>query len=186
MYKNILVTGGNGFIGSHVVENLLNKGHVPIIFDRKGPTAQVKGVSYFWGDIINKNSVDEAVLNSDGVIDLAGILGTSETVDNPFPCIETNILGALNVFEACRSHVKPAVQISLGNFWMNNPYSISKNTAERLALMYNKEHGTRIAIVRGLNAYGEGQKHAPVRKIIPNFIVRALRNTPIEIYGDGS
>ena len=53
----------------------------------------------------------------------------------------------------------PAVYIAVGNHWMNNSYSITKTTAERFALMYNKEHGTKIAVVRGLNAYGPRQKH---------------------------
>jgi nucleoside-diphosphate-sugar epimerase len=69
---------------------------------------------------------------------------------------------------------------------MNNSYSISKTTAERFALMFNKEHGTKIAIVRGLNAYGPRQKSEPVRKIMPNFVIPALRDESITIYGDGS
>jgi nucleoside-diphosphate-sugar epimerase len=78
------------------------------------------------------------------------------------------------------------VQIAVGNHFMNNTYAITKTVAERFALMFNKEFGTRIAVVRGLNAYGPGQKHKPVRKIMPNFVLRALRRQPIEIYGDGS
>jgi nucleoside-diphosphate-sugar epimerase len=77
------------------------------------------------------------------------------------------------------------VQIAVGNHFMNNTYSITKTTAERFALMFNKEHKTKIAVVRALNAYGEYQKHKPIRKITPNFVVRALRGEPIEIFGDG-
>jgi nucleoside-diphosphate-sugar epimerase len=69
---------------------------------------------------------------------------------------------------------------------MQNPYSITKTCAERFAWMFNKERGTRIAVVRALNAYGPGQKSKPVRKIIPTFIEAALAGKPIPIYGDGS
>ena len=77
------------------------------------------------------------------------------------------------------------VQIAVGNHFMNNTYAITRNTAERFALMFNKEHGTKIAVVRGLNVYGEYQKHKPVKKITPNFIVKALNQQPIEVFGDG-
>ena len=68
---------------------------------------------------------------------------------------------------------------------MNNSYSITKTTAERFALMFNREMGTKIAIVRALNAYGPGQSEKPVRKIVPSFICRALRGESIQVYGDG-
>jgi nucleoside-diphosphate-sugar epimerase len=68
---------------------------------------------------------------------------------------------------------------------MNNTYAISKTTIERFALMFNKEHGTKIAVVRGLNAYGERQKHKPVRKITPNFVCQSLRGEAIKIFGSG-
>jgi len=68
---------------------------------------------------------------------------------------------------------------------MNNPYAITKSAGERIALMYNKEFGTEIAAVRGLNAYGPRQKPRPVRKIMPNLVIPALRNDEIIIYGDG-
>ena len=68
---------------------------------------------------------------------------------------------------------------------MNNPYSITKTTAERFALMNNKERDAKIAVVRGLNAYGPRQKSAPVRKITPNFILPALKNEDILVYGTG-
>jgi len=94
-------------------------------------------------------------------------------------------MGGLNVFKAVRDYNVPAVYIAVGNHWMNNSYSITKTTAERFAFMANREWGTRIAVVRALNAYGPGQKAAPVRKIMPNLILPALRGEPIRIYGDG-
>lgn len=182
----ILVTGGNGFIGSHVVDNLLKKGHKVTVFDRFGKSPTLwKNVSQFTGDIKDKESVIEAVSRHDGVLHLAGLLGTSESVTTPDQGVEVNIKGALNVYEAARKFKTPCVAITVGNYTWNNTYAITKYTAERFALMYNKEFGTKISVVRGLNVYGERQKHVPVRKVVPNFVIAALKNEPIEIYGDG-
>jgi len=79
----------------------------------------------------------------------------------------------------------PCVQITVGNHFMNNPYSISKATSERFATMFNTEHETDIRVVRVLNAYGPFQKHRPVRKIIPTFVRAALTGEPVTVYGDG-
>jgi nucleoside-diphosphate-sugar epimerase len=106
-------------------------------------------------------------------------------INNPIPAVEVNILGALNVFDAIRMHKKRGFQIAVGNYWMNNPYSITKNTAERFALMYNKEHGTDIRVLRGMNVYGERQKHRPIRKIFPNLVIPAILGKDITIYGTG-
>lgn len=186
--KKVLVTGF-GFIGSHVVEELAARGIHAVVFDRYQPKNDWFNVDvpydFILGDIRDRNAISEAVGLCDGAINLAGILGTSETVDNPFPSVETNVIGGLNFLEACRNHDKPGVQIAVGNHFMNNTYAITKTTVERLALMYNKEHGTKIAVVRGLNAYGERQKHKPVRKITPNFVCSALRSESIKIFGNG-
>jgi nucleoside-diphosphate-sugar epimerase len=182
--KTAAVLGASGFIGSHLVDKLIEEGIKPIMFDRVD-NGHPKEAEFMLGDICDAEAVSYAVGHSDVSINLAGILGTAETVNNPAPSVKVNILGALNYFNAVREHNKKAVQITVGNHFMNNSYSITKSTAERLALMYNHEHGTRIGIVRALNAYGERQKWEPVRKIIPSFIHRALSGEPIQIYGDG-
>jgi len=183
--KRILVTGGTGFIGQHVVANLKAKGHYPVILDRhylpRDPTTET-----VMGSVTDRSAVDHAVSICDGVIHLAAVLGTQETIEEPGIAFEVNVRGSINVFQAVRHYGVPAVYITVGNYWMNNPYSISKHTAERLALMFNRECGTRIAVVRGYNAYGPGQKAAPVRKIIPNFIIPALKGEELIVYGDGT
>ena len=187
--KKVLITGAVGFIGGYVAENLLSRGITPIVLDRRNPNngmARINGAEYFYGETTNAPAMSEAVALCDGVIHLAGVLGTSETIDNPLPAVDTNIYGGLNVFQAIRQYKKKAVYISVGNYWMHNSYSITKTTAEKFAWMFNKEHGTEIAVVRALNAYGARQKHAPVRKIIPNFVIPALKGEAITVYGDGS
>ena len=184
LMKRVCVTGGAGFIGSYVVDNLIERGIKPVVFDHLGRKPR-EDCDIFLGDTRDYTAVSEAVATCDGVIHLAGVLGTQETISKPQPSVETNIIGGLNVFEAVRHYKIPAVYIAVGNHWMNNSYSITKTTAERFALMYNKEHGTKIAVVRGLNAYGPRQKHHPVRKIMPNFILPALKGEEITVYGNG-
>jgi len=186
--KTILVTGAQGFIGQFVVENLIKNNYKVLAFDRHNKlkfTDASKNIETILGDIRDFVAVNEAVALSDGVIHLAAVLGTSETVDEPRPAIETNIYGSLNVFQSCRQYKVPCSYICVGNYWMHNSYAITKTTAEKLALMFNKEHGTKISIVRALNAYGPRQKAFPVRKIIPNLIIPALKNEDLIIYGDG-
>jgi len=188
----VLVTGGAGFIGSHVVDRLAQDGHHPLILDRNPSNEARMFADVFLGDIRDANAVTEAVAHCDGVIHVAGVLGTQETIQNPRPSAEVNVLGGINVFEAVAQYKLPAVYIAVGNHWMQNTYSISKTAAERFAQMYNRERGTRIAIVRALNAYGEGQKPAQpfgpskVRKIVPAFACRALAGAKVEVYGDGN
>jgi len=185
----VLVTGGNGFIGQNVVARLRLWGYKPIVFDRHVPHARADG---FMGDIRDANAVSEAMSHVDGFIHLAGILGTQETIQNPLPSAETNILGGLNMLQAAVEHNVPGVNIAVGNYWMNNTYSISKATVERFVLMYRKERGARVNVVRALNAYGPGQVPAQpygpsrIRKIMPSVICRSLKGEPIQIYGDGS
>jgi UDP-glucose 4-epimerase len=179
----VLITGGTGFIGSYVVENLKARGHDVVLLDRSGRIRE--DVDVVLGDIRDAAGVMDAVSHCDAVMHLAGVLGTAETVEEPLPAVETNIIGGLNVFKAVRRYGVPAVNIAAANHWMRNPYSITKKAAERFALMANEEWGTRIALIRALNVYGPGQKAEPIRKLVPNLILPILRGEPVVIFGDG-
>ena len=185
--KKILVTGCFGFLAGHLIEELHERGYQVVGLARHmGEVKEiVKPDILYIGDLRDKEFVEKAVSSSDGVINIGGILGTQETVNNPYPSVEVNIMGALNVLEACRIWKLPMVQIAVGNHYEENSYSITKTTAERFTRMYAREHGLQANIVRALNAFGPRQKAKPVRKIIPSFITRALANEPIQIYGDG-
>ena len=177
------MTGGSGFIGSYVCAELADRGYQPVILDRQG--CRDTRHETVLGDVRDRVGMESIVGSADGVIHLAGQLGTQETVPHPYGPAETNVLGTLNVLDAAHRYGLPFVFISVGNWWMNNPYSITKNCAERLCLMFRKELQAKVSVVRALNAYGPGQKTAPVRKIIPTFINAALAGEPIRVYGDG-
>lgn len=187
---NIAISGSNGFIASHLTEVLQEMGHKVTGLERhtgntlEGIERPKPDVEYL-GDIRDKEIAYKAISKCDGVINLAGILGTQETVNNPYPSVEVNIIGALNVLEACREYKLPMVQIAVGNHFENNSYSITKTTAERFCLMYSNEHGVKANVVRAFNAFGERQSWHPVRKMMPFFITQALKNKDIEVYGDG-
>ncbi len=179
----VLVTGGSGFIGRYVCENLRARGCHVTVYDATRPA--FSGVEFVEGNVLDAVKLNRELKECNAVMHLAGILGTAEAIDNPCLSAQVNILGALTVFEACRALGIRGCNIGVGNHWMLNSYSITKNAAERFALMYNKEFKTEIAVVRGLNAYGPYQKHSPVRKVIPNLILPALRGENLTIYGSG-
>lgn len=185
----ILVTGGAGFIGRYVVDKLRIKGHFVKVLDVEKPKSSdifTMPDVFMEGSVLNKVKINNLIKGMDAVMHLAGILGTSETLAEPTLPAKVNILGSLNVYKACREYGKKCCTITVGNHFMNNTYAITKTAAERFALMFNKEFGTEIAVVRGLNAYGPGQKAKPVRKVIPNFIIPALNQEVITIYGTGN
>jgi UDP-glucose 4-epimerase len=193
----VAIVGGQGFIGTYVKEELLRKGHQVVIFDRHNRLDGLPvGVEFFQGDVRDATSVVELAAHVDGIIHLAAVLGTQETITNPRPAAETNILGSLNVFEAANQYDLPVVYAGVGNSWMRDhgtgAYTISKTAAEDFTRMFNKYRGGRISVVRPVNAYGPRQAPATpfgpsrVRKIMPSFICRALTGKPIEVYGDGT
>jgi UDP-glucose 4-epimerase len=186
----VAVTGGAGFIGGYVVDELLALGHEPVVFDHLGRTHS--NAEVMLGDTRDDTAVTELAAHVDGIIHLASVLGTQETVKNPRPAVTTNVISGLNVFEAAAQYDLPVVNIAVGNAGMDNPYSASKTCVESLGRMFAKDRGLRLNQVRAVNAYGPRQAvaapygPAKVRKIMPSFICRALAGDPIEVYGDGS
>jgi len=183
------VTGGAGFIGSHVVDVLIERGHEPLIFDHIGRSH--RDVTVMLGDTRDDVAVTELAAHVEGIIHLASVLGTAETVHNPRPAVMTNVISGMNVMEAGVQYGLPVVNIAVGNAGFSNPYSASKTCVETLGHMYVRDRGLRLNQVRLVNAYGPRQSMAApygtskVRKITPAFIARALSGAPVEVYGDG-
>ena len=191
MPKTIGVTGGAGFIGAYVCEELLARGYKVVSLDHSARET-TQGVELFLADVRDRTAMIEFAAHVDAVIHLAAVLGTQETIGNPMPAAETNILGGVNVLDGCRQYNLPLVYAGVGNYWMRNTYSTTKTTIENLAYQYRDEFSCKFAVVRPVNAYGPRQRVASpfgpgkVRKIVPAFVCRALSGMPIEIYGDGS
>ncbi|MDA0638412.1 NAD-dependent epimerase/dehydratase family protein [Nonomuraea sp. MCN248] len=186
------VTGGNGFIGRYVCEELVARGHVPLVFDHRGASGADPSWEVMRGDIRDATAMTELAAHCDAIVHLAAVLGTQETISNPRPAAETNLMGGLNFLEAIAQYDLPGVYICVGNHWMDNSYSISKTAVERFVRMFNAHRGTRVNNVRVVNAYGPRQQAAPpfasgkVRKITPAVICRALSGMPVELYGGGA
>ena len=187
----VLVTGGSGFIGSYVCDELRSLGHEALAFDHH----RHDGHEVFLGDVKDASAVTDAAAHVDRIIHLAAVLGTQETITNPRPAAEVNILGSINIFEAAVQYDLPVVYIGVGNHWMRDhgtgAYTISKTCAEDFARMYAAYRDGQISVVRPVNAYGPRQSVAApygtskVRKVTPAFICRALCDMPIEVYGSG-
>lgn len=184
------VTGGAGFIGGHVVDVLLERGHEPVVFDHLGRRSHTY-TEIMLGDTRDDVAVTELAAHVGGIIHLASVLGTQETVANPRPAVMTNVISGMNVFEAGVQYDLPVVNIAVGNHGFSNPYSASKTCVETLGHMYVRDRGLRLNQIRLVNAYGPRQSVAApygtskVRKIMPAFVCRALTGAPVEIYGDG-
>lgn len=183
--ERVLVTGSNGFIASHVIEELHNRGFFVVGLQRsqrdlgEGPH---RPDEVYLGDVRDAALVHKIVEQVDGVVHLAAILGTKH-VENAWKWYDNNVRGTLNVLDAAREFDTPLVYISVGNFFEHNNYSNSKVSAEREVLKYAKYLGVRANIVRALNAVGPRQKVKNTGKIMSTFSTLAIENKPLKVYG---
>lgn len=184
MHK-IFVSGGGGFIASHVIEELESKGYKVVTNMRylpSEPLYYLKDVDVYFVDNRDEIGIRQIIEKVDGVINLAGILGTKNVKDwKTF--YENNVFGSWSVMNACMTYGTPMVQIAVGNHFETNLYSNTKTAVERDVIMNAKYNGLKANVVRGLNAYGERQKVKNTGKIIPTFVTNALEDKPIPVYG---
>ena len=186
MAKKIIVTGGAGFVGSHLVEALIKKGYDVSIFDAADPKF-TPNIHIIKGSVTDRALVHSAFKGYDAVFHLAGILGTHETVTEAYKTSDVNVMGMLNVLDAAREHGLAVLDITKPNYWRNT-YTITKVAAEEFCLMYRDEFGMNVKAARWFNVFGPRQRTEDqgYQKAVPTFIVRALKGTPISIYGDGT
>ncbi|MGW5560785.1 NAD-dependent epimerase/dehydratase family protein [Micromonospora sp. NPDC003944] len=186
------MTGATGFIGRHVTQELTSRGLRVIGLDRhRSGAALHQDAELLLGDVRDPSAVTEAMGQAHSWVHLAGVLGTQETIANPIPAAETNVIGGLNVLQAAAQYHLPGVNLSVGNWFEDNTYSLTKHCIERFCSMYRQYRSLPVSVVRGFNAYGPGQSVAApygsskVRKIVPSFVSRVLNGDVIQIYGDG-
>ena len=183
--RRVLVTGAAGFIGSHLVKKLWKRGYEVVAFDRK---ESAYGNKVIIGDIVTYN-FNKLFKNEDIdiVFHLAGLLGTTELFHRIIEAERVNVLGTLNLLEAMRKNdIDTIIFTSKPNVWKYNVYTITKENCERYLEMYREIYGFKVVITRPFNVYGPGENITEYRKAIPYFIVAALKNQPLEVFGDGT
>ena len=206
--KTILVTGGTGFIGSHLCERLLNENNHVICVDNNF-TGNLQNIEHLRAnphfEFIRHDVVKELLLEVDEIYHLACPASPKDYQINGIKTIKTNILGTLNMLGlAKRTRAKilltstsevygdPKESPQREEYWGNvNPigvrscYDEGKRLAETLMMEYHRNCGVNIRIARIFNTYGP-RLNSNDGRVISNFIVAALKGEPITIYGDGS
>lgn len=180
---NVLVTGGSGFIGSHVVDKLVDAGHRVLVLDVKQPHRD--DVDFIEGDITSKDAVAEAVKDVEVVYHLAGFSNINWVKNNPIQTIESNILGTLYLLEESRKNgVKRFLLASsvYAHSEKGHLYTTSKRASELLCRDYNTLYDLPYTILRYGTAYGPRSREADVISI---FVEKALKDQEIVIHGSG-
>jgi UDP-glucuronate decarboxylase len=206
--RKILVTGGGGFLGSHLCERLLNDGHDVICVDNfftgsRRNILHLMDNPYF--ELIRHDVTFPLYVEVDEIYNLACPASPIHYQYNPVKTIKTNVHGAINmlglakrirarIFQASTSEVygDPSVHPQPEGYWGHvNPigirscYDEGKRCAETLFFDYYRQHRLQIKVGRIFNTYGP-KMHPDDGRVVSNFIVQALKNEPITIYGDGS
>lgn len=171
----IAVTGSAGFIGTAVLRELADRGHETIGLDRRTGA-----------DILSAD-IGDMMLGADGVIHLAGALGTAELFDQPRHGVEVNVVGTANVLAACAANDIAFVGITMPQVW-DSLYQATKAGAMAIAKAYHVHRGVAVSHVRAFNVYGPHQAVGPghPQKILPTFATRAWEGSDIPVWGSGS
>jgi len=206
-----LITGGAGFIGSHLAESLIFRGDQVVVFDNlsTGATNNLANISekikFEQGDILDRAVIDKSVADCDFVVHLAAALGVFNIVNKPLESLKTNLQGSEIVLEACDKYRKPVLIASTSEIYGKNDkmplneeddriighplksrwsYSEAKAVDESLAYFYYLENKLPVRIVRFFNTVGPRQI-GHYGMVVPRFIEAALNNEPINVYGSG-
>lgn len=203
--KKVLVTGGAGFIGSHLCEALLVRGAEVSIFTRYSsrgvagaiddlPKPARAALRITMGDLKDPAGVDAAIVGQEVVFHLAAHIGIPYSYVHPLDVMQTNATGTAHVLEACRRHgVAKLVAFSTSEVYgsaiyapideahplqAQSPYAASKIAADALALSYFRSFGTPVALCRPFNTFGPRQ---PARAVLPTIIAQALGGERIRL-----
>lgn len=197
----VAVTGGSGFIGTHVIERWLGEGADVYALDLWMSPAmrglvQTGKVTFIEGDLRDTATLARLFQGASVVYHLGSILGTSESIEllDPVEVAYTNVVGTARVLATAKQLGVPRVVYpSTPDVPWLNPYKITKQAAEKLCLMYHKEFGLETVVLRLTNVYGPRERWlddpagAPFnyQKVVPTFIVHALKGLPLPVFGNG-
>jgi dTDP-glucose 4,6-dehydratase len=205
---NVLVTGGAGFIGSHLVDALLEDPETSVtVLDRLstgGSRANLEQhesdprLRFVHGDVRDADRVGTLVEEADAVVHAAAEAHVDRSIDDPAGFLSTNVIGTQVVLDACRDHDVRLLMVSTDEVYgpgdpaggsvdedrplsPRSPYAASKAAADLLCQAYRMTYGTNVTIVRGTNAFGPRQ----IERVVPTYAVTALEGRPIPVYGRG-
>ncbi len=205
----MLVTGGAGFIGSHLVDALLAEAdtHVAVLdrLSAGGSLANLEQhegdprLTFLRGDVRDADAVGPLVAAADRVVHAAAQSHVDRSIDDPAGFLATNVLGTQVVLDAVREHGTRMLMVSTDEVYgpgdpdgslfdeddamrPRSPYAASKAAADLLCQAYHATYGAPITVARGTNAYGPRQ----IERVVPTYALNALDGRPVPVYGDGS
>jgi UDP-glucose 4-epimerase len=208
----VLITGGAGFIGSHLADHYVNAGHTVTLLDNfstgsQSNIAHLEGkVTTIDGDIRNIELIDQLTKDSDLVLHMAAALGVNTILESPLESMSTNITGSEVVLNAATKHNKRIIIASTSEIYGKNPkqplsetddrvvgapqkirwtYSDAKAIEEAMAFALHQEKQLPVTTVRLFNTVGPRQT-GRYGMVVPRFVHAALKNEPLTIYGDGT
>lgn len=203
---NILVLGGNGFLGSHVCNAFIATGHSVRIFDRNGSKPCIElhpGIELIEGDFNNDRQLELAVSGCDVIVHLISTTLPQSSNDDPVFDVHSNLTGSINLLQtAVRLKVKKVLFASSGGTVYGTPqytpiseqhpteplcsYGIVKLAIEKYLALYEQLHGLKYTVLRISNPYGEGQSYNRRQGAIAVFAHQAIRHENITVWGNGS
>ena len=205
----VLVTGGAGFIGSHLVKKLVREGETVTVLDNLStgrienldPLSTEDRLRFFDGDIRDRENVKRCVKDADRVVHLAAIASVPYSIRKPVETHEVNVEGTLNVLQACREHgIEKLVYASScavygepkfipvteeHQFSATSPYAESKIASEAYCQIFREKHHLQTVCLRAFNVYGANQYNSNYGGVITQFIDRLKKQQAPIIYGDG-
>jgi dTDP-glucose 4,6-dehydratase len=205
--SHVLVTGGAGFIGSHLVDALLERGDRVTVLDRLSAGGSLENLAqhaaeprftFVRGDVCASAVVDRLVAEADAVVHAAAETHVDRSIDDPTGFLTTNVLGTGSVLSAVRRHGTRMLMISTDEVYgpgdpqgglfdedaplrPRSPYAASKAAADLLSATWVTTYAAPVVLVRGTNAFGPRQ----IERVVPTFAVNALRGLPLLVYDRG-